>query len=152
VVFLHLDSFQQRSGESVALEERTEVGFFYPNYLPGRIGTGDEVWADLEFISSWPKVSITGNRKKWIRPLFVKSSNYEYSLSGELFLNPESARERTLYVDVGFPVSLTLGLPPYPERPEGLIRSGLFVYIAGGELFGYLEVDDHVAPTPSRSS
>ncbi len=141
VVHIELDAFQQRNGASATLEGRTQVSFFYPNYLPGRFGTGDAVWADLEFISSWPKLSITGNREKWMKPRFTESGNYEYSLAGELFLHPELSRDRTLYLDVGFPISLTLGLPAYPKRPEGLIRSGLFVHISGGELFGYL-LDD----------
>ena len=138
MVRIELDSFQQRSGVSGTLEAGSIVSFFYPNYLLGRIGTGDVVWADLEFISSWPKLSIRGNREKWIKPLSLESRNYEYSLAGELFFHPESARDRTLYLDVGFPISLTLGQPTYPERPDGLIRNGLFVHVASGELFGYL--------------
>jgi hypothetical protein len=150
VIRMNVDSYLDRGGEKKAAESSVEVTFFFPNYDPTLLKSGDLMWVHLELYADWEDLKEMPTRETWIRSLNGNHTGYRYALAGEMFQLLEPGRDDDLYLNAGFPVSLTLGLPSYPGKRPSIQRSQ-YVIITRGTLYGHVELHDpEYGPVPAK--
>jgi hypothetical protein len=150
VIRMTVDRYLERGGVVKPPEKPIEITFFFPNYDPSLLQSGHLFWIHLELYADWGDLKEIQNRETWIKSLNNKDTSYEYALAGEMFQLSESGRDDDLYINAGLPVSLSLGLPPYPARRPPLVAP-TYVRLSRGTLHGHVEVEDpEFRPLPSE--
>ncbi len=135
VVRMEVDSYYYRNGLIEHVKNRIPVTFFFPNYGPSGWKPGQVAWVHFELYADWNDITKISSNERWIKPIAGARTKYRYALAGEMFQLREPGRDEDLYVNPGFPISMTLGLPPYPEKPSP-VREAQHVNVSKGDLFG----------------
>ncbi len=136
IIRMDVDSYYDKSGQ-IESTNKIPITSFFPNYGPSHWRPGEPAWVHFELYADWANVTRISSKEEWIRPLAGSRTKYRYALAGEMFQLGGPGRDEDLYVNPGFPISLTLGLPPYPKKPSPIAERE-YVTISKGDLFGAL--------------
>ncbi|HZY46568.1 MAG TPA: hypothetical protein VFE96_02120, partial [Candidatus Bathyarchaeia archaeon] len=121
VILMEIDSYYDRKGKMESVRDRIPITFFFPNYGPSGWKPGQPAWVHFELYADWDDVTKISSKEKWIKPFGNARTRYRYSLAGEMFQLDEPGHDEDLYVNPGFPISMTLGMPPYPKKPGPVV-------------------------------